>query len=92
MGSYEVMFIVQPRLSKEDVEKILKTFNDLIKKDGEVENTTKWGKKKLAYRIDDFEEGYYYIIDFKTTTKHLKEIERRLQLNDDIIRYLIVRR
>lgn len=92
MNSYEVMFIVKPHLSKEDAEKVLNTFSDLIKKDGEVEKTTSWGKRKFAYRIDNYDEGYYYIIDFKASTKHIKEIERRLRLHDDIIRHLLVRR
>lgn len=91
MRSYEVMYILRPELEEPEVEKISNDFAELIKKDGEIEKVTSWGKKKFAYPIDHLEEGYYTIVNFKTSTKHLQEVERRFSLHDSVVRFMIVR-
>lgn len=91
MRTYEAIFIVQPLLDNEEADKLLDSFVQQIRKDSEVIKTTKWGKKKLAYPIRNYEEGYYYLLNFKTSPKDLGEIERKLRLHDDVIRHLIVK-
>ena len=89
--SYEVMFILKPELEEAEVEKISNDFVELIKTDGEVEKVTSWGKRRFAYPINHVDEGYYQIINFKTSTKNLQEVERRLSIHDSVIRHMIVR-
>lgn len=91
MRSYETMFVVNQDLSKEDAEKNAERFSDLVKKNGELVKLTDWGKRSLAYEINDKKEGYYFIINFNSEPEFVNELERQFKLNDDVIRHIILR-
>lgn len=57
--------------------------------DGKVEKVDAWGKKHLAYKIKKHNEGYYIVYQFRNSPDTIKEIERSLKLNKDVLRYLI---
>ena len=92
MNKYEVMFILNPELSEEDTQSVIVKFKDLIAGSGEVENLTEWGKRRLAYLIQDFTEGYYVIIDFASNPDFPMELDRVMKINDSIIRHMITKK
>ncbi|MCB1023607.1 MAG: 30S ribosomal protein S6 [Acidobacteria bacterium] len=89
---YEVMYIAEPD-SKEDV--ITKLNEEIIKlvegEGGTIVKTDDMGKRPLAYRIKKFTEGYYYLFEIEGSGREIAEVERRMRVNDKIIRYLTVR-
>ena len=55
-------------------------------------NVDEWGNRKLTYEINYIKEGYYYVVNFETKTDRVIEIERKLRINDAVIRYMIVKK
>jgi small subunit ribosomal protein S6 len=92
MRSYELMFIVVPTASEEEVDKVVAQLEGVIKSDqqGTVE-VEKLGKKKLAYRIGKFEEGVYVLLKMSASGALVKELERRMKVTDTVLRYVTVR-
>lgn len=89
---YEELFIVKPDCTDEQVDPIVEQMTQLIQKDGgAVEKADKWGVRKLAYHVGKHAEGYYILLRFTTTGVTIKEIERRLRVNDLVIKFLTVR-
>ena len=92
MNKYEAVLIFKADMNDSDRENLLNRFKEIIGQDGEVTNVDDWGKRKLAYEINDLKDGYYYIVDFDSNPDHIKEFERRLRLSDFIIRYMVIRK
>lgn len=89
---YEEMFIVKPDSTDELVDPLVENLTALIVKDGgTVQLSEKWGTRKLAYQVGRYLEGYYVLLRFEGTGATIKEIERRLRVNDLVIKYLTVR-
>jgi small subunit ribosomal protein S6 len=92
MRVYEELFIVRPDAPDEDVDHLveqLQTF--LTGASATIDKVDKWGKRKLAYRIGKFREGAYILIQFSAKPETVKEIERRLRVNDLVIKFITVR-
>ena len=93
MAEYEVVFIVQPEMEEEPrnalVNKITQTISDLK---GTVQKVDPWGKRRLAYPIKKFREGFYVLVQMEMPTSAVRSLERAIKLMEDIIRHLIVRR
>lgn len=93
MRNYEVMCILNADLDKETNEKAIEKVEDLIKKNkGTVDKVDRWGRRKLAYQIDDHKDGFYVVIYFKGENKTIAELDRVLKLTGDIVRFMIVRK
>ncbi len=90
MTNYEVMFIIDPILDDETIEKTVAIAQEIIAADGEVDKVDVWGMRKLAYPIQKKNEGYYVVIDFKANPTLPKELDRRMRISDNIIRHLII--
>lgn len=89
---YEEMFIVKPDSTDELVDPLVEQMKQLIEKEGgNLQLTEKWGTRKLAYQVGRYLEGYYILLRFEATGATIKEIERRLRVNDLVIKYLTVR-
>ena len=92
MNKYETIFIANPDLEDEVIEslgeQILETINS---NQGEVVQSESWGTKKLAYEIDGHKAGHYTIINFKGEAETVDELERVYGINDQIIRFMILR-
>lgn len=90
LKKYESMIIIVSTLTEEDSKQELEKINSFIKKNGgEVLNTDDWGKKRLAYKINDFNEGYYFVNYFNFDTNKVSKLERMYKLNENVIRYNI---
>ena len=91
MKWYEGMFIVNPTLRGEDVDKTLSEVEGEIKKlKGEVVDSRRLGKKNLAYPIDKQREGLYWLVYFKIDPAQLEPLNRKLHLKEEITRLLIL--
>ena len=92
MRRYEVMFIVHPSSSDEGIGQITGQMEEVVRSyAGEVHGIDRLGKKKLAYEIQDLQEGIYILLTIGAAGECVKELERRLKVNDRVLRYLTVR-
>jgi len=92
LNNYEVMYIIRPDLDEEATNAVVERFSSLITANGgKVEDTDTWGKRKLAYPIEDYTEGYYVLCHFTADSQLPKELERNFRISDSILRYLVTR-
>jgi len=92
MRVYEELFIVQPDATDELVDPIIEQLKGVITQSGgTLDKTEKWGVRRLAYRVLKFSEGQYVLLQFSAKPETVKEIERRLRVNDLVIKFLTVR-
>ena len=92
MRTYETMFITAPTVGPDAYERLVGNFEKVIAENGgNLTNTIKWGRKRLAYEIQKFKEGIYTIFEFEAPGDLIKELERRLKLNDSILKFLTVK-
>ena len=90
--SYETLFVVKPNLNEEETTAIVNKFTSLIADNGgAVESVNEWGKRRLAYPIEKFVEGYYVLVNFKSEAALPAELNRVFGITDEILRYIVVR-
>lgn len=91
MREYEVVFIVRP-LEEEETEAVIAKFQNLITANGgAINKVDRWGKRRLAYEIDDLAEGFYCLVLFSGEAAAVAELDRVLKITDEILRHMIVR-
>lgn len=89
---YELVYIVAPTATDEDVEALQTQVAELVEEfGGTVKNTDVWGRRKLAYEIGHFTEGIYVVQLLDGPGEMIKELDRRLRVRDQVLRHLIVR-
>ena len=91
MNKYEVMFIISPELSEEGTKAVSEKFKSMLESAGTVETYAEWGKRRLAYPINDLTEGYYVLATFEAAPEFPAELERIFKITEGIIRYLVTR-
>ncbi len=92
MAVYETMFILQPELENKTETELIESLQAVLQKlGGQVDKTDDWGKRKLAYEIDKFAEGHYYLMHFSGSHEIIPELEHFFRVNDAVIRFIIVR-
>ena len=91
MNSYETLFVVNPQLSEEETKKVIDKFVSIIGADGEVAEVKEWGKRRLAYPINDLNEGYYVLVNFTAAASVPAELERRFRIDEHIMRSIVIR-
>jgi len=90
--TYEVMYIVNPETDAEKIEKLNEAVGKLIEKEGgEVVRMDDIGMKTLAYPIEKKKEGHYVLFEINGTGQEIAELERRMRVNDMVMRYITVR-
>jgi small subunit ribosomal protein S6 len=93
---YELMVVVSPQVTDEGVPGALARVNEALAAQGGIVTTTMtnppWGHRKLAYPIQNFRDAYYAVLHLQVEPSRLDAFERDLKLNDQVLRYLIVRR
>jgi small subunit ribosomal protein S6 len=92
LNSYETIFIIDPTLGEEQVKAVQDKFTNLIAGNGSVESIDEWGKRRLAYEINDKNEGVYVLVDFKADADFPKELDRQYRITDGILRTIIIRK
>lgn len=91
MNSYETLFIINPNATEEAVDAEIAKVQDIIAAAGEVKETAKWGKKKLAYEINKNEEGYFVLITFDGEPKVLEDLNHIYRITENILRGIYVK-
>ena len=92
MRDYELAFIIQPTVDDEGVTGVVEKVTQFVQTvSGEVTSVDVWGRRKLAYPIDNHREGVYVLLQAKLPPASLIELERNLKLSEEIIRYLLVK-
>jgi small subunit ribosomal protein S6 len=92
MRVYEELFILKPDTVEEEVDGFVEQIQHVITNGkGTVDKTDKWGVRKLAYRVQKYNEGLYVLIQFSSTPDLVKEVERRMRVADQVIKFITVR-
>lgn len=92
MNKYETLYIIKPTVEEEARKALIEKFSDIITAQGAVESVEEMGMRKLAYPINYISEGYYVLVNFEAQPALPAELERNFKINENIMRYIIVRK
>ena len=91
MRTYEVLFILSPQVPEEEATALITEFRGIAEKTGAtLKNEEAWGRRRLAYPIQKFNEGNYHLFVFESDSD-LHELDRRMKNSDRVLRHMIVR-
>lgn len=88
MNKYEIMYILRPELDDAARKTAMETINGVL---DEVTDVNEWGQRELAYEINDFKKGYYVVLKTNSTADSIKEFDRLIKINANVIRHMIIR-
>lgn len=88
-AAYETVIIINTKIGEEAVKALVEKFKAMIEENGTLETINEWGKRKLAYAIEDETEGYYVLFDYTSKPEFPAELDRVLKITDGILRSLI---
>lgn len=88
-GHYETVMVLNTKLGEEAIQALVEKFKTLIGQNGTINNVDVWGKRRLAYLIEDETEGYYVLIDFTSKPDFPAELDRVYKITDGVLRSLI---
>ena len=93
VSKYEILYIIRPNIDEEAKTALVNRFDSILKDNGaEVLDSKLWGKRRLAYEIQDFREGIYHIVNVSSTdAAAINEFDRLAKINGDILRHMIVK-
>jgi small subunit ribosomal protein S6 len=92
MRVYEVLFIVAPNTEEGDVETLITQMSDVVTNQGaQVTKVDRMGRRRLAYPIQKFNDGYYIVLTVEGTGAEIAELERRMRVTDIVIRFITIR-
>ena len=93
MNKYELALVVNAKIEDEERAAVVEKAKALIARfNGNVTEVEEWGKKRLAYEIQKMREGFYYFIQFEAEATCPAEVERRVRIMDNVLRYLVVKK
>ena len=92
MNSYETLFIVNPNVTEEELDAEIAKVQAVIETAGEVKTVDKWGKRKLAYLINDEAEGYYVLFNIECEPAFPAEFQRVAGITDGVLRSIVVKK
>lgn len=89
-SKYETIFIVNPNLNEEETAEVVAKFRTLVEENATIDKVDEWGKRRLAYPINDLNEGYYAYISFESKPDFPAELDRIYKITDGVMRSIIV--
>jgi small subunit ribosomal protein S6 len=90
--TYEIMFIVRPDVEEADLDKLIEGFSgNITSGGGEVKSVEKMGRRRLAYTVKKFNDGFYVLLNVAAPGNLIAEIERRLRVSEPVIKFITVR-
>ena len=92
MSKYESVVIINPNVDEEGFKALIAKFTNLINTDGKVEKVDELGKRKLAYEVKKFNEGFYVVFYFEANTNLIAELERNYRITDEIIKFMTIKK
>ena len=90
-AKYEVIYVVDGTLAEEAATELINKFKAMIEANATIDEVQDWGKKKLAYPINDITDGYYTLVHFTSAPGFPSELERNFNITDGILRALVVK-
>lgn len=92
MKNYEIMFIVRPTLSEDETKATIKNFGDVLTSNGaKIVDSKDMGQRELAYEINKFNTGYYFLFVVEADSKSEQEFNRVARINESLLRHIVVR-
>ena len=91
LNSYETLFVVDCAIGEEAVKATVEKFTAMIAENGTIESVDEWGKRRLAYPINDKNDGYYVLVNFKSEGSFTAELERVFGITEGILRSIVIR-
>ena len=88
LATYETMYIVDSTGSEEATAALVNKFKALIEENGTIESFNEWGKRKLAYPINDMTEGYYVLVNYTADPSFVDELERIFNITEGVMQSL----
>ena len=89
-GKYEVLYIIDPAKGEEGIAALVEKFKAMVEAEGTLSNIDEWGKRRMAYAINDLTEGYYVLMNMETKPEFPAELERVMKITDGILRCLVI--
>lgn len=91
MNKYENLYVITPELEEEAIKAIIEKFSGIITANGgEIESVDEWGKRRLAYPINDLNEGHYVLMTFTAAPALPAELDRVLKITEGVMRSMII--
>ena len=91
LNSYESLFIVDLTNGEEAAKATVNKFTSLIAENGEIVDVADWGKRRLAYPINDMNDGYFTVVTFKAEASLPAELERLFNIDENVMRSIVIR-
>ena len=92
MNKYELAVVVSAKIEDDERAQVIEKVKALVERfGGQISDVDEWGKKRLAYEIQKMKEGFYYFIQFEAESSAPAEIESRIRIMDNVLRYLCVK-
>lgn len=92
MNKYESIFVLIPSLTEEEVKASVEKVKSVVENGGGViDNVDDWGKRRLAYEINDINEGFYFLVNFSSSPELPKELDRVMRISDSVLRHMIIK-
>jgi small subunit ribosomal protein S6 len=89
VSKYELMYIIDAAKSEDDIKGLVEKFKSLIENNGTLNEVNEWGKRRLAYLIDDKSDGYYVLMKFSSAPEFPAELKRILGITEGVMRFLV---
>ena len=87
-GKYEVLYIIDPAQGEEGINALVEKFKAMVEAEGTLTNIDLWGKRRMAYLVNDLAEGYYVLMNFESKPEFPAELERVMRITDGVLRCL----
>ena len=87
-GKYEVLYIIDPNAGEEGTAALVEKFKAMVEAEGTRTSVDEWGKRRLAYPINDLNEGYYVLMNFESKPEFPAELERVMKITEGVMRCL----
>ena len=87
-GKYEVLYIIDATLTEEDTAALVNKFKAMVEAEGTLLNIDLWGKRRLAYLVNDKPEGYYVLMNYESKPEFPAEMERVMKITEGVMRCL----
>ena len=89
---YEAIIVFSLKKTEDEIKALTAKFADLIKANGTLTNIDEWGKRKLAYAIEDETEGYYMLVEFTSAPEFPAELDRIYKITEGVMRSMIIKK
>ena len=91
MNNYETIFLMKDDITEEQRNTVIEEIRDYLTKSGKISEEENLGKKKLAYKVREYEYAYYYLIQFVGKADIISELERKYRINENILKFITIR-